>query len=132
MNAATSVFRILIRIAFAIELALGLLLWSGNLVGLIPVHELLGWLLVLGLWGLAVTAAIARIPPTVVVLALAYGLVVPVLGELQDNLVPGSAHWIIQAVHLLIGLGLVALAEWLGFLIRRRQAALLESRGNAR
>lgn len=56
MNAATSAFRILIRIVFPIELALGLLVWSGNLVGLIPVHELLGFLLVLGPWGLALTA----------------------------------------------------------------------------
>src|SRR5215469_6255974 len=61
MNAAISGFRILIRIAFLIELALGLLFWSGNLVALVPVHELLGLLLVLGLWGLAVMAAIARI-----------------------------------------------------------------------
>jgi hypothetical protein len=131
MNAATSAFRILVRIVFLLELALGLLFWSGNLVALVPVHELLGLLLVLGLWGLAVIAAIARIPPAVVAVSVAYGLVVPVLGELQDNLMPGNAHWIIQAVHLLIGLGLVALAEWLGFLIRRRQAALLEPRGNA-
>jgi hypothetical protein len=131
MNVATSGFRILIRIAFLIELALGLLFWSGNAVALVPVHQLLGLLLVLGLWGLAVTAAIARVPPAVVALSLAYGLVVPVVGELQDDLVPGSAHWTIQAVHLLIGLGLVALAEWLGLLIRRRQASQLQSIGDA-
>jgi hypothetical protein len=131
MNIATSGFRILIRIAFLIELVLGLLFWSGNAVALVPVHQLLGSLLVLGLWGLAVLAAIARVPPAAVALSLAYGLVVPVVGELQDNLVPGSAHWTIQAVHLLTGLGLVALAEWLGLLIRRRQASQLHSTGEA-
>src|SRR5215472_13723074 len=44
MNAAISGLRIVIRIAFLIELALGLLFWSGNLVALVPVHELLGLL----------------------------------------------------------------------------------------
>jgi len=127
MNAATSSLRILIRVGFLIELVLGLLFWSGNLVALVPVHQLLGLLLVLGLWGVAVVAAIARVHPAAVALALAYGLVVPVVGELQDNLVPGSAHWMIQAVHLLIGLGLVALAEWLGLLIRRRHASTARS-----
>ena len=131
MNAATSSLRILIRVGFLIELVLGLLFWSGNLVALVPVHELLGLLLVLGLWGLAVMGAIARIPPAVVAVSLAYGLVVPVLGELQGNLLSGSAHWVIQAVHLLIGLGLVALAEWLRLLIRGRQAARLQSTDGA-
>jgi hypothetical protein len=96
------------------------------------VHELVGLLLVLGLWGLAVTAAMARVPPAVVAIALAYGLLVPVVGELQPGLVPGDAHWIVQGVHLLIGFGLVALAEWLGVLIRRQSAARRESRGIAR
>jgi hypothetical protein len=131
MRAATSGFRTLVRIAFPIELALGLLLWSGNLAVLVPVHLSLGLLLVLGLWGLAVTAAISRIAPAVVVLALAYGLLVPVVGGLQDSLAPGGAHWVIQAVHLLTGLGLLALAEWLGLLIRHRQAAQVQAGGTA-
>jgi hypothetical protein len=131
MNRATSAFQILIRIAFPIQLVLGLLLWSSTLLALVNVHRLLGLLLVLGLWGLAVTAAVARTSPAVVAFAVVYGLVVPVLGELQGTLMPGTTHWIIQAVHLLIGLGLVALAEWLGFLIRHRHAAHLESRGTA-
>jgi hypothetical protein len=132
MNAATSAFRILIRIAFAIQLALGLLFWSGNLRFLVNVHRLLGLLLVLGLWGLAVMAARARISPAVVAFVVVYGLVVPVLGELQIKLIPGSAHWIVQAVHLLIGLGFIALAELLGSLIGRSQATRLDSRGAAR
>jgi hypothetical protein len=41
--------------------------------------------------------------------------------------VPGGAHRVVQAVHLLIGVGLLALAEWLGSLIRRRRPALLDA-----
>ena len=133
MRASTFAFQVLVRIAVPVELALGLIFWSGHLGFLVPVHEGLGLLLVLALWGLAVTAAIARTAPAVVVLALAYGLAVPILGELQASLVPGSGHWIVQTVHLLLGLGLLALAEWLGFLIRRRRATRPEgSRGDAR
>ncbi|MGH7921104.1 MAG: hypothetical protein ACREQM_14355 [Candidatus Dormibacteraceae bacterium] len=133
MRAAAFAFQGLVRIAVPAELVLGLIFWSGNLGFLVPLHEGLGLLLVLALWGLAVTAAIARITPAVVVLALTYGLAVPILGELQASLLPGSGHWIVETVHLLLGLGLLALAEWLGFLIRRRRPTPPgRSRGDAR
>ena len=44
-------------------------------------------------------------------LAALWGLIVPIVGLTQRELVPGSAHWVIQVIHLLLGIGLIALAE---------------------
>jgi hypothetical protein len=46
-----------------------------------------------------------------VALAIAWGLVVPILGLSQDGLLPGPAHWVIQVLHLLVGLAAIGLAE---------------------
>jgi hypothetical protein len=43
-----------------------------------------------------------------------WGLVVPALGVTQDQLLLGPAHWIIQVLHLRVGLAALALANVLG------------------
>jgi hypothetical protein len=40
----------LIRLLAVVQLTLGTLFWTGNALTLIPVHMLLGLLLVIGLW----------------------------------------------------------------------------------
>ena len=121
MRTSISVARMVVRVLGTVMIVLGLLFWSGNALGLIPVHMLLGLVVVLALWTLAALAARAEVQPGLVVLALLWGLVVPILGVTQDQLVPGPAHWTIKVLHLLLGVGAIALAE----LLARRALARL-------
>jgi hypothetical protein len=113
MRGSVTVARILVRVLGSALIILGLLFWTGNALALIPVHMLLGLLLVLGLWTLAILAARAGEQPGVVALAITWGFIVPLLGVTQDAILPGPAHWLIRLLHLLVGLGAMGLAETL-------------------
>jgi hypothetical protein len=105
----------LIRILGTVMIVLGLLFWTGNALALIPVHMLIGIMVVLLLWALAGLAARAGVPAQLVSLAFAWGIVVPALGVTQNQLLLGPAHWIIQVLHLLVGLVALALAHALAY-----------------
>ena len=92
-------------------IVLGVLFWTGRALALINVHMLAGVLLVVALWLLAALAVRVRLSAGLAALAVVWGLAVLVLGMTQTSLLPGDAHWVIQVVHLLIGLGAVGLAE---------------------
>jgi hypothetical protein len=111
MKTAVTIAQVLVRATGVIQLVLGLLFWTGNATGLVPLHMLIGFLLVLGLWTVAGLAARAGVQPGLVALAAIWGLVVPVLGLTQEELLPGSAHWLVQVLHLLVGLGAIGLSE---------------------
>src|ERR671937_210690 len=111
MLMATTVARVLVRIAGVLQLGLGLLFWTGNVLTLIPLHMLVGSVIVLLLWTLAGLAARAGAHAGLVLLAGAWGVVVLVLGMTQTALLPGSLHWLVQVMHLLVGLVALALAE---------------------
>lgn len=120
MKATATALQMLVRLIGSILIILGVLFWTGNADSLIPVHMLLGITLVLLLWALAILGAIAGVQRGVVALALMWGLVVPVLGLTQTQLLPGPSHWIIQVLHLLIGLSAISLAETLARRIKGR------------
>ena len=111
MRTSFKVLGIFARLLGTALIVLGLLFWSGNAFALIPVHMLLGIVLVLCLWAVAILAARAGEQPALVGLALVWGLIVPVLGMTQDALLPGDAHWLIRVVHLLVGLFAISLVE---------------------
>jgi hypothetical protein len=111
MTTASTVVRVLMRACAVVLLLLGVLFWTGNATGLVPLHQFTGFVLVLALWtqaGLAYRAGVSR---GLVALAAVWGLVVPVLGLAQTALLPGSAHWVIRVLHLLVGLVAVGLGE---------------------
>src|SRR5438874_11471264 len=114
----------LVRIIGATMLLLGLSFWTGNAFALIPLHMLLGLLFVLLLWSLAALGLRAGVPIGLAIVAFAWGLVVPVLGLTQAGLLPGPFHWVMQVLHLLVGLGAIGLAETLA---RRARASLVAS-----
>jgi hypothetical protein len=120
-----NVARVAVRVLGSALIILGLLFWTGNALALIPVHILLGILLVLSLWTLAVLAARNGEQPALVALAIAWGLIVPILGLSQDQLLIGPAHWVVKVLHLLVGLGAIALAE---VLARRSMGRILFQR----
>jgi hypothetical protein len=122
MRSTITALQMGIRVVGVVQLALGLAFWTGNALGLVDLHQLLGILLVLALWTLAVLASRAGVPAGVVAAAAVYGLIVPIVGLTQRELLPGSAHWVIEVIHLLLGIGLLGLAENLATRAKARLA----------
>lgn len=122
MRTASTVALMVVRIAGLLLVALGILFWTGNAVTLIPVHMLLGLLLVLSLWTLAILAARSGAPPGQVAVAIVWGFVVPIFGVTQDQLLVGDAHWVIKVLHLLVGLSAIGMAEGLAWRIKQQRA----------
>ena len=123
MNRAVTVVHMTIRISGLLLVLLGLAIWTGRADQVIPVHEFLGFVLVLSLWTLSFFAARAGVPMQWVVLAVGWGLVAPILGLTQQGLVTGDWHWTIQILHLLIGLGAIGQGENLALRMRQIGAA---------
>jgi hypothetical protein len=113
MSPAVKAIQLTIRIAGSLQLILGVLVWTGRLNVLLFVHIMIGMVLVLGLWILAGLASRAGVKPGWVGLLIIWGLVMLFLGLTQALLLTGSAHWIIQVLHLLVGVGAIGLAEML-------------------
>jgi hypothetical protein len=107
----TTALRMGIRAAFLVQLVLGVIFWTGHLDPLIPLHRVLGIALVLAVWAMAYIAARAGVNGRLVAVAVLWGLVAPILGLTQEGILPGSLHWTVQVLHLVVGFGLIGLAE---------------------
>src|SRR5689334_17946594 len=92
----------------AILLVLGVMIWTGNADGLIPLHVLIGIVLVLSLWTIAAIAARSGVNRWLVAAAVAWSVGAPVLGTTQEALIEGGWHWTIQVLHLVVAMGVVA------------------------
>ena len=119
VKTAAAVAHMTIRGTGALLILLGVTFWTGNALQLIPVHIFLGIVLVLSLWMLAAIAGASGVQMRWVILAVAWGLILPVLGLTQDRLLTGGWHWTIQVLHLLIGLGAMGQGEGLAMRMRR-------------
>jgi hypothetical protein len=124
MRSTVTALQMGIRVVGVVQLALGVLFWTGNALGLVDLHQLIGILLVLALWTQAALAHRAGVPGGLVAGAAVYGLIVPIVGLTQRELLPGSAHWVIQVIHLLLGIGLIGLAENLATRAKARLATV--------
>ena len=122
MRSTITAIQMAIRVVGVVQIVIGLAFWTGNLLGLVDLHQLLGILLVLALWTLAALAHRAGVPGGLVAGAAVLGLLVPIVGLTQRDLLPGSAHWVIQVIHLLLGLGMLGLAENLATRAKARLA----------
>lgn len=123
MKTPINLVHMTLRISGLLLIVLGLTFWTGRALQLVPVHELLGFVLVFSLWTLSFFAARAGVPMGWVLLAVAWGLVAPILGLTQERLLTGDWHWTIQVLHLLIGIGAIGQGEGLVFRMRRRAAS---------
>jgi hypothetical protein len=113
VDKSISVPQMLVRITGLLQIVLGLVFWSGNAKGLVPIHMVSGIILVLSLWALAVAGARAGVGNGLVATAAVWGLIVPGLGFSQKSMMHGGAHWVIQVIHLVVGLIAIMLAEQL-------------------
>jgi hypothetical protein len=118
LTAPTLAAQSIIRITGPIQVVLGLLFWAGVALTLLPLHMAIGMGFVLALVALAVLAALRGLHPVLVLLSLGWGLIVPLFGMVQTRLLPGPMHWVIQAMHLAIGLIAMVVAARLVRFIR--------------
>jgi hypothetical protein len=132
MKPSLIVARVLLELSGISLVALGILFWSGRALALIPWHMLLGAVLVLCLWFLAGLALRARVSAGLVLLLLAWSLVMPVLGITQLQLLPGRHHWLIQALHLAVGVGAVGLGQMLARRLETQNASATARMARAR
>lgn len=110
-------FLLTLRAGGSLAVLLGILFWLGYGYGLIPLHIALGVLVTFSLWGAGILVGIEKGGSVrLMVGALVLSLVVMLFGLNQTMLLPGSLHWMVQAVHLLLGVAAVAL----GIPIERR------------
>ncbi len=119
MRLTAKIVQMLIRLCFVVLLVLGALFWSGRALDLVNVHMLIGTILVLGLWVMAILGIRARAGWGLIAMAVIGGLVVMGLGMAQTQLVPGDLHWTVRVVHLLVGVAAIGLAEQLAARITR-------------
>jgi hypothetical protein len=121
VQTGTTVAQMSLRFAGVVQIALGLLFWTGRARNLIPVHMLLGFVLVLALWALAALAARAGVHVGIIAVALVWGVFVALAGTSQAHLPPGYGHWSMQAARLLIALTTIGLGEDLVVRMRRSE-----------
>lgn len=109
-----------VRVAWLGTLVLGVLLWRGIFAGALNVHMALGEIVAAGLAILGLYAFVGRVKVPLAVVSLVWAAVTFYVGIEQGVLVPGDSHWIVQIVHLLLGVGAMGLAEALaGAIIRK-------------
>ncbi|MDQ6674907.1 MAG: hypothetical protein M3069_29930 [Chloroflexota bacterium] len=119
MRTVLTISLMLARITGVLLLILGLGIWVEGAHNLTSIHMLLGLVFVLALWVLAAVSTRAGVPVGLAAGVAIAGLIVLVLGMTQTSLMPGSSHWVIQILHLLIGLAALGSAEAVGGRLRR-------------
>jgi hypothetical protein len=121
VSLATTLLRWVVRLTGLVQLAIGLALWSGNLLQYLEFHVLDGFIFTLAFLAIVGLAAVARVGLGLVLVGIVWVVVVPVLGVTQTQILPGDFHWIVRVVHLLVGLGAIGFADRLaGAVLARR------------
>jgi hypothetical protein len=121
MQIATTIALTVMRIAGPAAVILGVMIWTGYFYVVLPIHMLVGILVVLALWTLATVAAFTGASRGLAALALVWGIIVPLLGITHASLLPGPFHWIIQVIHLAVGMVAMVLGGRLATMIRATQ-----------
>jgi hypothetical protein len=128
MQLTLTISQMLVRITGVLLLILGLLIWTEGATNLIMIHMLLGLILVISMWVLAGVSTRAGVSVGLAASVAIAGLIVLVLGVTQQSVLPNpSVHWIVQIVHLLIGMLAVGSAEAIGGRLKRARTPALSN-----
>jgi hypothetical protein len=113
-----------LRLAVLIALIFGILFWLNIATNLLPVHMLLGIIVVLALWIIGLAQGFMKGGSFPVALGtFILGLAIAIVGLNQQSWLGGPAHWVIQVIHLLLGLSAIGFAEMIAASTRRRVKA---------
>lgn len=102
------ILQIISGLAGLVALVLGLVIWIAHIY-LTDIHMFFGLLVVLALLVMSIIALTARGLRIWGAVGIVYAIIVPIFGELQISLLFGGLHWLVQALHLLIGFGAIVL-----------------------
>lgn len=111
---------------FALNLILGLLFWFGVAEPrwLVLIHMLVGILFVAAVWLLGLAQGLQKNGSLGLVIGtFAVGLIIAIFGLLQQSLLPNSAHWVIQVIHLLLAVAGIGIGEAAAARYKRGAAA---------
>ena len=113
-----------LRVAWIVTIILGILFWTGNADSLTPIHMLLGIIIVISLWVIGLAQGFIKGGSFILALAtFLLGLIIAIVGLYQTTWLTGSNHWIIQVIHLLLGISAIGLAEMTVARTKRRLRA---------
>ena len=115
---------VLLTLAGALALLSGLPLWLGWGAQVVALHMLLGIAAVAALWTLGFAQAAAPGGSWALALvALLLGIVTLLLGLYQPTLLVGSLHWVVQLVHLVLGLAVIGFGHMMTARLRKAKVA---------
>ena len=107
------ILQIIVGLAGLCALVFGLVIWIAN-IDLTDIHMLFGLLVTLGLVVMSIIALASRGLRIWGLVGIVYAVILLIFGEVQSNILADNLHWLIQALHTLIGIGAIALTGFLG------------------
>ena len=116
---AIRVSLMVLRIAVLFNLITGIIFWTGNADPLQIVHIVVGIIAVLALWTLGIMQGLRGSNYGLTAAAIVVGLLLALVGLFQTGWLTCSNHWIIQVIHLLLGIAAIGLGELIGGRSRR-------------
>lgn len=107
-------------LAGILALLSGLLFWTGSAMNLVTMHMLLGLLTVAALWAIAIAQAFSPGGswPIAASAVIVGGLTI-YIGVNQAAMMPGERHWLIQVLHLVLGILTIGLGHMAAARYRR-------------
>lgn len=111
-----------VTLAGILALVSGLAFWVGTATALVPMHMLLGFLTVAGLWTIGIAQALSVGGSWfLATLAAIVGALTIYVGMSQVTMLSGEHHWLVQISHLILGLLTIGVGHMAA--ARQRRAA---------
>lgn len=111
-----------LRVTVLVNLVLGIIFWTGNADSLQLLHIILGLLAVISLFTIGIAQGLRGGSFGMALATFVLGFLLAFVGLFQTRWLTGSNHWIIQVIHLILGLAAIGLGEMIGGRYRRMTA----------
>ena len=107
------ILQIIVGIAGLCALVFGLFIWIAN-IDLTDIHMFFGLLVTLGLLVMSIIVLTTRRLRIWGMVGIVYAIIVLIFGVSQSTMLVGHLHWLIQTLHMLVGIGAIVLTGFLG------------------
>ena len=113
-----------LRLAVLFNLITGIIFWTGNADPLQIVHIVVGIIAVISLWTLGILQGLRGGTFSLALATFVLGFLLALVGLFQKNWLPepNAYHWVIQVIHLILGLATIGLGEMVAGRYRRLTA----------
>ena len=113
-----------LRITVLFNLITGIIFWTGNADPLQIVHIIFGILAVISLFTLGILQGLRGGSLALALATFVVGFLLLLVGLFQKSWLPepNANHWIIQVIHLILGLAAIGLGEMVSGRYRRLRA----------